>query len=50
MNTYSTQALEMKRIMINRMMAGQRMRRYVMRQMAMEVSKSDSADEDIHSV
>ena len=50
MNTYSTQAQEMRRIMINRMVTGQRMRRYVMRQMAMKVSESDSADEDIHSV
>ena len=36
----------MRQIMINRMVTGQRMRRQVMRQMAMEINESDSDDDD----
>ena len=36
------QAQQMRRIMINRMVSGQRMRRQVMRQMGMEINDSDS--------
>ena len=50
MKTYSTQAQQMRRIMINRMVSGQGMRRQVMRQMGMEINDSDSEDEGIHSV
>ena len=50
MKTYSTQAQQMRRIMINRMVSGQRMRRQGMRQMGMEINNSDSEDEGIHSV
>ena len=50
MKTYSTQAQQMRIIMINRMVSGQRMRRQVMRQMGMEINDSDSKDEGNHSV
>ena len=50
MNTYSTQAQQMRRIMINRMVSGQRMRTQVIRQMGMEINDSNSEDEGIHSV
>ena len=50
MKTYLTQAQQMRRIMINRMVLGQRMRRQVMRQMGMEINDSDSEDDGIHSV
>ena len=50
MKTYSTQAQQMRRIMLNRMVSDQRMRRQVMRQMGMEINDSDSEDEGIHSV
>ena len=49
MNTYSTQAQQMQKILINRMVSGQRMRRQVIRQMGMEINDSDSEDEGIHS-
>ena len=50
MKTYSTQAQQMQRIMINRMVSGQRMRRQVMRQMGMEINESDSEDKGTQSV
>ena len=42
MKTYSAQAQQMQRIMINSMVSGQRMCRQVMRQMGMEINDSDS--------
>ena len=46
MTSYSHQAQEMRRIMINRMVVGQRLHRRVKRQVSMEFSESESEDEE----